>query len=86
MVYAVSLGIAKQVLKNLKLKFPPETFENKDLAMINFLSEHGNILNFKSSLEKIITTSLSSSSSGKGGGFSGGSSGGSGGRGGGGAF
>ena len=96
LVYAVSLGVAKQVIKQLPLVFRQSELESDNLVLIPFFcSSHDNFRHFENldsqfkksiSSAKSIAESKNSSTSGHGGGFSRGSSGGSGSRGGGGAF
>lgn len=98
LVYAVSLGIAKKVIKQLPLVFKENDFKNPGLSYLfvmsqgQFKSFEGNfnrtvsLINSSISQASAVAQSRSSSSSGSGGGFSSGSSGGGGGRGGGGAF
>lgn len=91
LVYAVTLGVAKQVIDQLKLVFPELSGQGSDLAI-----GHGwlatsagtdlasTLTNLATSLEHslLTATSVSSSESGRGGGFSGGGGGGIGGGGG----
>ena len=96
LVYAVSLGVAKQVIKQLPLVFTKNDLESNNLVLIPFFcSSHDNFDHFENlnsqfqqsiSSAKNIAQSKNSSTTGSGGGFSSGSSGGSGSRGGGGAF
>ena len=98
LVYAVSLGVAKEVIKQLPLIFSENDLNNSNLTFLyvgnyGHFSEFSNMLDntfntVESSISKAIeiANSVNSSASGAGGGFSGGSSGGSGGGGGGGAF
>jgi len=98
LVYAISLGVAKKVIKQLPLVFTDEDLNNESLSYmygVNFgyFSGFGEMFdNTINTVESSISTAQSvassqdSSSSGGGGGFSGGSSGGGGGGGGGGAF
>lgn len=96
LVYAVSLGVAKQVIKQLPLVFTKNDLESNNLVLIPFFcSSHDNFDHFENlnsqfqqsiSSAKNIAQSKNSSITGSGGGFSSGSSGGSGSRGGGGAF
>jgi uncharacterized membrane protein len=98
LVYAVSLGVAKEVIKQLPLVFGDEDLQNTRLTYMRGYHFH-NFASFANAFDKTINSvdssisraiavanSKVSSSSGGGGGFSGGSSGGGGGRGGGGAF
>ncbi|HHW47487.1 MAG TPA: DUF2207 domain-containing protein [Clostridiaceae bacterium] len=98
LVYAVSLGVAKEVIKQLPLVFTESDLNNTNLTFL-YVGNYGRFSDFNnvfnntfSSVENSITkaieiaNSVNSSASGAGGGFSGGSSGGSGGGGGGGAF
>lgn len=96
LVYAVSLGVAKQVIKQLPLVFKENDLHSNDLVLVPFFcSSHDSFNHFESlnsqfersiSSARSIANSKNSSISGGGGGFSSGSSGGSGSRGGGGAF
>lgn len=98
LVYAVSLGVAKEVIKQLPLVFGDEDLQNTRLTFMHGYHFH-NFVSFTNAFDKTINSvdsaisramtvanSKVSSASGHGGGFSGGSSGGGGGRGGGGAF
>lgn len=102
LVYAVSLGVAKEVIKQLPMVFREEDLNDPGLTFFNgmmvgaafgYFSHFSNM--FDSTIHTVegaitsaqsIANSQNSSSSGSGGGFSGGSSGGGGGGGGGGAF
>ncbi len=98
LVYAISLGVAKQVIRQLPLVFGDTELQDANLTymygyhMHNFDSFASAFDRTISSVDRAISNAISvanssdSSSSGGGGGFSGGSSGGGGGRGGGGAF
>jgi len=102
LVYAVSLGVAKEVIKQLPLVYTDADLQNTRLTYM-YGSNLRSLSSFTSTLDRTMTSvdnaisraisianSKQSSSSGKGGGFSGGGfgggSGGGGGRGGGGAF
>jgi len=98
LVYATSLGVAKEVIKQLPIVFRDEDLNNNQLTYMHGLS-YGYFASFSTMFDDTIHTvtsavstaqsvasSQNSSSSGGGGGFSGGSSGGGGGGGGGGAF
>jgi len=98
LVYATSLGVAKEVIKQLPIVFRDEDLNNNQLTYMHGLS-YGYFASFGTMFDDTIHTvtsavstaqsvasSQNSSSSGGGGGFSGGSSGGGGGGGGGGAF
>lgn len=98
LVYAISLGVAKEVIRQLPLVFTDADLQNTHLTYM-YGYRYNNFVNFTNTFDRTIDTvesaisraravanSTNSSSSGGGGGFSGGSSGGGGGRGGGGAF
>lgn len=98
LVYAISLGVAKEVIKQLSIVFRDEDLNNNQLTYMYGVS-YGYFIGFGAMFDDTIHTvegaistaqsvanSQNSSSSGGGGGFSGGSSGGGGGGGGGGAF
>ena len=98
LVYAVSLGVAKEVIKQLPIVFRDEDLNNNQLTYM-YGASYGYFGGFTTMFDDTIHTvegaistaqsvasSQNSSSSGGGGGFSGGSSGGGGGGGGGGAF
>lgn len=98
LVYAISLGVARDVIRQLPLVFSGEELDHHDLTFMHGAS-YGYFYGFThmfdhtmDSVQSAITTAASianssnSSSSGSGGGFSGGSSGGGGGGGGHGAF
>ncbi|MGH4124721.1 MAG: DUF2207 domain-containing protein [Clostridium sp.] len=98
LVYAVSLGVAKEVIKQLPIVFRDEDLNNNQLTYM-YGASYGYFGGFGAMFDDTIHTvqgaistaqsvasSQDSSSSGGGGGFSGGSSGGGGGGGGGGAF
>jgi len=98
LVYAISLGVAKEVIKQLPIVFRDEDLNNNQLTYM-YGARYGYFAGFGAMFEDTIHTvegaistaqsvanSQDSSSSGGGGGFSGGSSGGGGGCGGGGAF
>lgn len=97
LVYAISLGVAKEVIKQLPIVFSDVDFQNSNLTYMNSFSMH-NLHDLSNAFDRTVSSvdhavsnavavanSTNSSSSGSGGGFSGGSSGGGGG-GGGGAF
>ena len=98
LVYAISLGIAKEVIKQLPLVFNDNDLNDNRLTYMHgaafgyFAGFHTMFDNTIHTVEGAISSAVSvansanSSSSGGGGGFSGGSSGGGGGGGGGGAF
>lgn len=98
LVYAISLGVATDVIRQLPLVFRDEDLNDSRLTYLHG-ARYGYFAGFAStfhqtiqSVESAVSTasslanSASSSASGGGGGFSGGSSGGGGGGGGGGAF
>ena len=92
LVYAVALGVAKDVIRQLPLVFNDETLRSSNFYYMYGFG-HYNGSDFSSSFEQsmdafndAIASSIKSSTTGSGGGFSGGSSGGGGGGGGGGAF
>lgn len=98
LVYAISLGVAKEVIRQLPLVFNDADLQDTHLTYMRGYSFY-NFANFTDAFDRTIDTvdhavsqaiavanSTNSSSSGGGGGFSGGSSGGGGGGGGGGAF
>ncbi len=98
LVYAISLGVAKEVIKQLPIVFRDEDLNNNHLTYM-YGASYGYFSGFGAMFDDTIHTvegaistaqsvasSQNSSSSGGGGGFSGGSSGGGGGGGGGGAF
>lgn len=98
LVYAISLGVAKEVINQLPLVFTDADFQNTHLTYM-YGYRYNNFASFANTFDRTISSvdsaisraravasSTNSSSSGGGGGFSGGSSGGGGGRGGGGAF
>ena len=98
LVYATSLGVAKEVIKQLPIVFKDDDLNNNQLTYMHGAS-YGYFASFETMFDDTIHTvtgavstaqriasSQNSSSSGGGGGFSGGSSGGGGGGGGGGAF
>lgn len=92
LVYATSLGIASQVIKQLKILYPTEFNDEKMMeqyTMFSVISSNSYDNAFSSFQETFVSASSSafssaSSSDGSGGGFSGGSGGGGGGGGGGG--
>lgn len=96
LVYAVSLGVAKDVINQLPKVFSSEELHSNNLTLLPMYCSYPNSMmhfdNINASFKNAITSanaianSQNSSRTGSGGGFSGGSSGGSGGRGGGGAF
>ena len=84
LVYAVSLGVAKTVIKHLKLVIPEEQFNNTNLTYLHGSSNiiiSGGFESFESSMNSLSSASSrsDSSSSGSGGGFSSGGGGGGGG-------
>jgi uncharacterized membrane protein len=93
MVYAITLGVAKEVMKQLQVVYPDMTENNRQFGYgwyyygatsANSMSSLGNSFDsLTSSISNSITTALSSTSSGSGGGggFSGGGGGGGGGGG-----
>ena len=98
LVYAISLGVAKEVIRQLPLVFTDADMQNTHLTYM-YGYRYNNFASFADTFDRTINSvddaisraravaaSTNSSSSGGGGGFSGGSSGGGGGRGGGGAF
>ena len=98
LVYAVSLGVAKEVIKQLPLVFTDADLHDTSLTFMYGYS-YANFRTFTDVFDRTVNSvdsaishavtvanSTNSSSSGGGGGFSGGSSGGGGGGGGGGAF
>ncbi len=98
LVYAISLGVAEDVIKQLPLVLRDEDLNNRNLTYMYGL-HYGSLALFSNTFSETMRTvdaaistatsvanSAASSSSGGGGGFSGGSSGGGGGGGGGGAF
>ncbi|WP_313467725.1 DUF2207 domain-containing protein [Carnobacterium sp.] len=93
LVYAISLGVSKKVIKELKIQFPKESIDTMDVGYYYHSDSMFSSSTFQSSFESSFTSAvgransdMSSSGSGSGGGFSGGSSGGGGGGSGGGAF
>lgn len=99
LVYAISLGVAKEVIKQLPIVFGDDELQNTGLTYMHGYGNYATFAMLSNSLEKTVhfvdsaigngmavANSTLSSSSGSGGGFSGGSSGGGGGGGGGGAF
>lgn len=98
LVYAISLGVAKEVIRQLPIVFNDTDLDNSNLtfmhgAAFGYFSGFttvfdGTVNSVESAISNAVSVaySTSSSSSGSGGGFSGGSSGGGGGGGGGGAF
>ncbi len=97
LVYAISLGVAKEVIKQLPIVFSDVELQNTNLTYMHSFSMH-NLHDLSNAFDRTVSSvdhavsnavavanSTNSSSSGGGGGFSGGSSGGGGG-GGGGAF
>ncbi len=89
LVYATTLGVAKQVIDQLKLVFPElsQPGAATGFAQAWLMSSAGADLGtaltgLTTSLEHAVATSIASSSSGSGGGFSGGGGGGAGGGGG----
>ncbi|MBU3092110.1 DUF2207 domain-containing protein [Clostridium sp. CF011] len=99
LVYAISLGVAKEVIKQLPIVFSDEDLNNNNNLTYMYGASYGYFSGFGAMFDDTIHTvegaistaqsvasSENSSSSGGGGGFSGGSSGGGGGCGGGGAF
>lgn len=98
LVYAISLGVAKEVIRQLPLVFSDADLQNTRLTYMYGYNMHS-FSSFSSAFDRTISSvdhaisnavsvanSTNSSSSGSGGGFSGGGGGGGGGRGGGGAF
>ena len=98
LIYAISLGVAKEVIKQLPLVFNDNDLNNNHLTYMHGAT-YGYFAGFTTMFDDTIHTvegalttanavanSTNSSGSGRGGGFSGGSSGGGGGGGGGGAF
>jgi len=98
LVYAISLGVAKEVIRQLPLVFTDADLQNNHLTFMYGYSFH-NFAAFTNAFDTTVDSvnsaisnafsvanSTNSSASGSGGGFSGGSSGGGGGGGGGGAF
>jgi uncharacterized membrane protein len=98
LVYAISLGVAKEVIKQLPLVLSDADLQNTNLTYMYGYNMHS-FANFTNAFDRTISSvdhaisnavavanSTNSSSSGSGGGFSGGGGGGGGGRGGGGAF
>lgn len=86
LVYAISLGVAEKVIKQLKLVIPIEDFNNVSLTFLGNnigLASVDSFSLYESSFDA-INSSVESSSSGGGGGFSGGGGGGGGGSSGGG--
>ncbi len=99
LVYAVSLGVAKQVIKQLPLVLREEELQDPRLTYMYSFGVHNSFNSLSNALDRTIDSvdsainnamavanSTLSSKTGGGGGFSTGSSGGAGGRGGGGAF
>ncbi len=99
LVYAISLGVAKEVIRQLPLVISESDLTSTGLTYMYGYSTFGRFANFSDTMDKTVSSvdnavskamsvanSTLSSSSGGGGGFSGGSSGGGGGGGGGGAF
>ncbi|GGE35002.1 DUF2207 domain-containing protein [Streptococcus himalayensis] len=87
LVYAVSLGVAKEVIQRLKQVFPeglPTTNFNADYQ--SFIYNTAFLNQFNHSFQQSYQAATSINTSGSGGGFSGGSSGGFGGGSGGGGF
>lgn len=93
LVYAISLGVAKEVIKQLKLVIPPEEFANPSLTYLYMSNLNHQYIwmdrmdhmtgTFDRTINAAIAESVKSSASGTGGGFSGGGGGGGGGTGGG---
>lgn len=93
LVYAISLGVSKEVIDALKMNFPQEEVDHMLIAPYYFgtMGFHTNNAfsnSFETSINGAVGNAITnaSSASGSGGGFSGGSSFGGGGGGGGGAF
>ena len=92
LVYAISLGVSKKVIKALKIQFPKETIDTMEVGHYYHSDSMFSSSTFHSSFESSFTSAVGransnmSSTSGSEGGFSGGSSGGGGGGSGGGAF
>ena len=93
LVYAITLGVAKDVISQLKLVFRDEDFKNSHLTYMYF-GHYGHSYNYFDAIDNVTNTmvkttesvytqavSKMSSSSGGGGGFSGGGGGGGGGGG-----
>ena len=93
LVYAISLGVAKEVIKQLKMVFRDEDFHNRSLTYM-YYGYYGSKMNHLDAVnhvtDSVLKTTQStysqamsklSSSSGSGGGFSGGGGGGGGGGG-----
>jgi len=98
LVYAISLGVAKEVIRQLPLVFTDTELQNTQLTYM-YGYRHHSFTSFVNAFDRTINTvdsaisharsvanSTNSSPTGRGGGFSGGSSGGGGGRGSRGAF
>ena len=96
LVYAISLGVAKEVISQLKIVIPPEELTNPSLTYLYTASATRHFMamdrieNTTRTMERTINTAIASSTEsstmGTGGGFSGGGGGGGGSGGGGGAF
>lgn len=96
LVYAISLGVAKEVIKQLQIVIPPEQFSNPSLTYLyaSGLNRQFMMMNsvdsmtrtFERTIDTAISKSTESSTTGSGGGFTGGGGGGGGSGGGGGAF
>ncbi|MFZ2270770.1 MAG: DUF2207 domain-containing protein, partial [Trichococcus flocculiformis] len=88
LVYAVSLGVADKVMKQMQVEFPVNEIQASAFGSYYYMNNAIFLSSLNNSINTGVTKSMptSSNSSGFGGGFSGGSSGGSGGGSGGGAF
>ncbi|MGY3777961.1 DUF2207 domain-containing protein [Isobaculum melis] len=93
LVYAISLGVSKEVINALKMNFPQAEIDHMMIAPyyfgpMGFHTSNAFSNSFESSINHAVGNAITnaSSSGGSGGGFSGGSSFGGGGGGGGGAF
>ncbi|MEG0474619.1 MAG: DUF2207 domain-containing protein [Carnobacterium sp.] len=92
LVYAISLGVSKKVIKALKIQFPKEDIGTMNVGHYYLYGSTFSSSAFQTSFESSFNHAVghainnASSGSGSGGGFSGGSSGGGGGGSGGGAF
>ncbi|PTQ82241.1 putative membrane protein [Trichococcus patagoniensis] len=88
LVYAVSLGVADKVMKQMKVEFPVNEIQASAFGSYYYMNNAIFLSMLNNSINTGVTKSMptSSNSSGFGGGFGGGSSGGSGGGSGGGAF
>jgi uncharacterized membrane protein len=88
LVYAVSLGVADKVMKQMQVEFPVNEIQASAFGSYYYMNNAIFLSTLNNSINTGVTKSMptSSNSSGFGGGFGGGSSGGSGGGSGGGAF